>query len=63
MGDVVTMWANKPHRVSIVICLKCYKRWVSVRPIETTLEMLECPDCGLVGYVIETGETFEPKGE
>jgi DNA-directed RNA polymerase subunit RPC12/RpoP len=46
---------NKEHIVSEVVCLKCHKRWISVRPLETLLKDLECPNCGK-GYVIETGE-------
>lgn len=45
------------HKVSQVICLKCFRRWISARPVETRLDELECPDCGLQGFAIETGET------
>lgn len=41
MGDIVDICANKPHTVSEVICLKCYKRWVAVRPEFTPLTELE----------------------
>lgn len=44
-----------PHKVSMVICLKCFKRWICVRPENTKLKDLECSECGQ-GYVIETGE-------
>ena len=47
-----------PHMVSKVICLKCYKRWIAVRPTHTLLESLECPNCG-AGYVIETGQVLK----
>ena len=46
---------NLPHKVSEVICVKCGKRWISVRPEMTLLKELECPNCGQ-GYVIETGQ-------
>lgn len=46
---------NKPHKVSEVICVKCGKRWIAVRPKETKLHQLECKGCGK-GFVIETGE-------
>ena len=45
------------HKVSEVICLNCFKRWNAARPIETRLTELECPQCGMQGYAIETGET------
>ena len=46
------------YRVSEVICINCCKRWIAVRPIETLLKELECPNCG-DGYVIETGQVFD----
>ena len=45
------------HKVSEVICLKCYRRWKAARPIDVRLDQLECPACGSQGFVIETGET------
>jgi len=48
--------ANEQHKVSVVICLKCYRRWVAVRHIDTKLVDLECP-LGHIGYTIESGET------
>lgn len=47
---------HDPHKVSEVICVKCGKRWVAVRPVSTLLRDLECPECGEAGYAIETGE-------
>lgn len=47
---------NLPHKVSEVICIDCKHRWISVRPVGTPLKDLECPQCGLKGFVIETGE-------
>ena len=43
-------------KVSTVVCLKCLKRWVSVREREVLLTQLECPQCHEQGYAIETGE-------
>lgn len=43
-------------RMSEVICINCKHRYVIGRAIEVKLKMLECPKCGLYGYVIETGE-------
>ena len=45
------------NKVSQVICLRCFRRWIAVRPVETRLDELECPDCGQQGFTIETGET------
>ena len=45
------------NKVSEVICLSCYRRWVAARPIKTRLDELECPDCRRQGFTIETGET------
>lgn len=50
--------ARKPYSVSEVICVKCGKRWVSVRPEGTLLKKLECENCG-AGYVIETGQILD----
>ena len=45
------------HKVSEVICVGCGKRWICVRPENTLLKNLECPNCGS-GKVIETGEVM-----
>jgi Zn finger protein HypA/HybF involved in hydrogenase expression len=45
-----------PHKVSTVICLNCYTRWVAVRPVVTLLKNLHCPHCGKETLIIETGE-------
>ena len=45
------------NKVSQVICLHCYKRWIAARPTDIWLYELECPGCGQAGYAIETGET------
>lgn len=58
MEKVVDIEERKPHAVSEVICVKCGKRWVSVRPERTLLKHLECENCGK-GYVIETGQILE----
>ena len=49
----------RPHVVSEVICVKCKKRWISVRPEGTWLKDLQCPRCKRAGYVIETGQELE----
>lgn len=45
-----------PHKVSETICVKCGHRQIDVRPDGTLLKNLECPGCGMTGYIIETGE-------
>lgn len=55
---IIPIEANVPHKVSEVICVKCGKRWICVRPIGTLLKNLECENCG-AGFVIETGEDIE----
>ena len=49
----------RPHKVSEVICVKCGHRWIAVRPEYTKLRELECPNCHLQGYAIETGEEIK----
>ena len=58
MSKIVNIEENMPHKVSEVICVKCGRRWIAVRPTVVKLKDLECPDCGQ-GYVIETGEELE----
>ena len=56
---IVDINENEPHKVSEVICVHCGKRWLAVRPNETLLKDMECPDCINQGYVIETGEILK----
>jgi hypothetical protein len=55
MNGIDEIEKNLPHTVSEVICVKCFKRWISVRLSGVWLKDLECPNCGK-GYVIETGQ-------
>jgi DNA-directed RNA polymerase subunit RPC12/RpoP len=55
---IVNIEEYQSHKVSEVICVKCGKRWIAVRPSITKLKDLECPICG-AGYVIETGENIK----
>ena len=59
-GMIVPIEEGMPHKVSEVICVKCGHRWICVRPAQTLLKDLECPNCGR-GFVIETGEVCEEK--
>ena len=56
VGEVGMIFVNG-HKVSQVICLSCFRRWIAARPIDTQLDELECPDCHQKGTAIETGET------
>lgn len=56
IGEVEMIFVNG-HKVSQVICLSCFRRWIAARPIDTRLDELECPDCHQHGIAIETGET------
>ncbi len=56
MTKTINIEENMPHKVSEVICIDCKHRWIAVRPTATLLKELECPQCRLQGYVIETGE-------
>lgn len=58
MGKVIDINENQPHAVSEVICVRCCRRWISVRPEETLLKNIECPNCG-EGAVIETGQPVD----
>ena len=55
-NKIIPIETNMPHKVSEVICVRCCRRWIDVRPEGTMLKDLECPGCGQAGGVIETGE-------
>lgn len=63
MGNIIDMQERMMHLVSEVICVKCCYRWVSVRLVITLLKEIECPGCGNVGFVIETGEVMDDECE
>lgn len=56
MTKIVNFEEHIPHKVSETICVKCGHRQIDVRPVDTLLKDLECPECGRVGFIIETGE-------
>lgn len=58
-NDVIDINRNSPHKVSEVICVSCTYRWIAVRPEGVLLKSMTCPNCGVVGAVIETGEDLE----
>lgn len=61
-NKVIPIEAKMPHKVSEVICVRCCRRWIDVRPEGTLLKRLECPGCGQTGGVIETGEEINDQG-
>lgn len=62
MAKEISIEEYQSHKVSEVICIKCGKRWIAIRPSVVKLKDLECPNCG-VGYVIETGEKINTDEE
>ena len=59
MSNIIDISANEPHLVCETVCLKCFHRWVAVYPEKTLLKQVECPNCGAVGFVINTGQYLE----
>lgn len=55
-NSVIDIENERPHLISEVICVRCCRRWLAVRPEGTLLKDMECPGCGKTGGVIETGE-------
>ena len=50
---------NTPHIVHEAICVACLHRRIEVRPEYSLLKDMECPECGKVGFVIETGQEYK----
>ena len=61
MAEITPIEERMLHKVSEVVCLRCLTRWIAVRPDKTLLKDMECPNCGGLGVVIETGEEMEAK--
>ena len=55
-ANVIPIEEKMPHKVSEVMCVRCVRRWIDVRPVGVQLKDLMCPGCGETGGVIETGE-------
>lgn len=58
MNNVEYIEKNLPHYVSEIVCIKCLKRWIAVRPLFVKLKDIHCDNCG-DGFAIETGENIE----
>lgn len=55
-ANIIPIEEKMPHKVSEVMCVRCVRRWIDVRPVGVQLKDLVCPGCGQTGGVIETGE-------
>ena len=51
-----------PHEVSELICLRCFRRRITVYPTSLLLADMEC-ECGAVGFLIKTGQTLPEEEE
>ena len=60
---VIDIENGMPHVISEVICVRCCRRWLAVRPEGTLLKDMECPGCHKTGAVIETGEEIDEEGQ
>lgn len=58
MGKIINIEEKRPHKVSEVMCVKCFRRCIAVRPVGVLLKEMDCPNCGS-GFIIETGEEIE----
>lgn len=58
---IIPIEINMQHTVSEVVCLRCLRRWICVRPSTVQLKEIECV-CRNVGFVIETGQDLYSKG-
>lgn len=59
MGDVVDINEKQEHIITELICIRCCKRWISVRPATLLLSKMECPYCKAYGSVIMTGQELD----
>lgn len=59
MGDIVDISEKQEHIVAELICIRCCKRWISVRPATLLLSKMECPYCKAYGGVIMTGQELD----
>lgn len=59
MNNIINIEENLPHKVSETICLRCFKRWIAVRPTSVLLKDMDCPYCKRTGLVIETREIIQ----
>lgn len=59
MSDVTDITERRPHMFFEAMCIECRHRWVAVTRTNVLLKDLECPDCKLLGRVINTGQVME----
>ena len=56
MGEIRKFEEGIDHIVEELICIECKHRFLDIRPLTSWLKDLECPQCGKMGYLINTGE-------
>ena len=56
---IIEFGESKQHIVQELICIRCKKRFIDVRPEGAKLKDLQCPKCKKVGFLIATGEILE----
>ena len=47
------------HITQEVICIRCKKRFIDVRPKKLWLKDCECPKCHKKGFLIATGQEID----
>lgn len=50
---------KQPHFVFEGICLKCLNRAIHVAPVTLLLKDIRCAKCGVVGFIINTGQELK----
>ena len=56
---IIEFGNSKEHIVQELICIRCKKRFIDVRPTDVWLKDLQCPKCKKVGYLIATGQPLD----
>lgn len=59
MGELVNIFAKKPHMEGPAKCLHCGHTWIAASPVGVTI--LECPECHLgkatyISFAIPQGQ-------
>ena len=54
-GKIIPIEANLPHKVSEVICVRCGRRWIDVRPADDSVWKAEKKDAlALLSLLLNT---------
>jgi len=62
MSNIIDIQHKQPHKISEVVCVKCFQRWIAIRPCNSKLKDMECNLCGQ-GFIIETGENIDDNND